>query len=398
MALYWRETEIVVPSRLCREMLSIIHQGHLGQEKCLLRARTSIFWPGLTKDVISQVKECDPCHRHQCQKQKQPIVQLEPASYPWQRLNSDLFEFKGHEYLLLSDQYSKFPVIRKPTSMSSQTIVTHLKSIFAEHGIPAQPVSNNGPQYSSKEFKNFKESYGIEHFTSSSHYPQANGSSECIVQTVKNILTKCDEEGDSYLALLSYRDTPIDHHLRSPAELLTNRKFRILLPMSNCESLTADSGQVKEQLKRKQGRYGHHYDRKAKSRPNPRTTPPRPASTVTWPSYQDLGTRNHPESSERTSIKNNTTEGVYWRTRSHLRPDTISSCAHSQAPVQVPTAVTRPPSPFREVEPPTSTVGQTPGNSTEPRPPAKIEVPPETCGGCRTRSERTVKPPDKLNI
>jgi len=262
-------------------MLSIIHQGQLGQEKCLLRARTSIFWPSLTKDVISQVKECDPCHRHQRQKQKQPIVQPQPASYPWQRLNSDLFEFKGDEYLLLSDQYSKFPVIRKPISMSSQAIVTHLKSIFAEHGIPAQLVSDNGPQYSSKEFKDFTESYGIEHLTSSSHYPPANGSSECIVQTVKNILTKCDEEGDSYLALLSYRDTPIHHHLRSPAELLTNRKFRTLLPMSNCESLTADSGQVKEQLKRQQDRYRHYYNRKAKSRPNPQTTPPRPASTVT---------------------------------------------------------------------------------------------------------------------
>lgn len=56
---------IVVPSSLCREMLSIIHQGYLGREKCLLRARTSIFWPSLTKDVIDLVKECEPCQRHQ---------------------------------------------------------------------------------------------------------------------------------------------------------------------------------------------------------------------------------------------------------------------------------------------------------------------------------------------
>ena len=115
---------IVVPSSLCREMLSIIHQGYLGREKCLLRARTSIVWPGLTKNVIDLVKECEPCQRHQRQQQKQPIVQPEPPSFPWQRLNSDLFEFKGHEYLLLSDQYSKFPVITKLTSMSSQAIVT----------------------------------------------------------------------------------------------------------------------------------------------------------------------------------------------------------------------------------------------------------------------------------
>ena len=164
-----------------------------------------------------------------------------PSSYPWQRLNSNLFEFKSHEYLILSDQYSKFPVIRKLTSTSPQAIVTHLKSIFAEHGIPAQPVTDNGPQYSSQEFKDFTESYGIEHhLTSSHHYPQPNGSSELMVQTAKNILTKCDEEGgDPYLALLSCTVTPIDHHLKSPAELVTDRRFRTLLPGSNRASLTA---------------------------------------------------------------------------------------------------------------------------------------------------------------
>ena len=255
---------IVVPTSLRKEILSIIHQGHLGQEKCLLRARTSVFWPGLTKDVVDLAKECDPCQRHQNKQQKQPILQPEPPNYPWQRLNSDLFEFIGHQYLLVSDQYSKFPVIRKLSSTTSQAIITHLKSIFAEHGIPAQLVSDNGPQYSAKEFQDFTEYYGIEHITSSPHYPQANGSSERMVQTVKNILTKCDEEGgDPYLALLSYRATPISHHLDSPAQLLTKRKFKTLLPMSNRASCTADSGDVKEQLKKQQEYYGQYYNQKA---------------------------------------------------------------------------------------------------------------------------------------
>ena len=52
---------IVVPPTLRKEFLSIIHQGHLGQKKCLLRVRTSVFSPGLSKDVTNLVKECDPC-------------------------------------------------------------------------------------------------------------------------------------------------------------------------------------------------------------------------------------------------------------------------------------------------------------------------------------------------
>ena len=327
---------IVVPPTLRREILNIIHQGHLGQEKCLLRARTSVFWPGLTKDVINLVKECDPCQRHQRQQQKQPIMQPEPPNYPWQRLNSDLFEFKGHQYQLISDQYSKFPVIRKLTSTSSQAIVTHLKSIFAEHGIPAQLVTDNGPHYSAKEFQDFTESYGVEHITSSPHYPQANGSSERMVQTVENLLKKCDEEGgDPYLGLLSYRATPIDHHLKSPAELLTNRKFKTLLPMSNRASLTADSGNVKEQLRKRQEYYRHYYNQNA----GPTLTPLHPGQPVrildhqtkTWEPGTVLRAAKEPRSY---IVKNNTTEGVYRRTRSHLRPDVTNPCTPRPPPVQ----------------------------------------------------------------
>ena len=118
------------------------------------------------------------------------------------------------------------------------TVISHLKSIFAEHGIPSQLVTNNGPQYSAKEFADFTTSYGIEYITSSPLYLQANRSSECMVQTVKNILEKCDDEGgDPYIGLLSYRATPLNHHLRSSAELPTRRKFRTLLPVSHRQTL-----------------------------------------------------------------------------------------------------------------------------------------------------------------
>ena len=46
----------VIPPTLRPEVLNIIHQGHLGQEKCLLRERTSaVFWPGISEEIINQV-------------------------------------------------------------------------------------------------------------------------------------------------------------------------------------------------------------------------------------------------------------------------------------------------------------------------------------------------------
>lgn len=127
---------IVVPPNLREEMISVLHQEHLGKENCRRRAGTSTFWPGITKDVTNLAKECNSCQRHQRKQQKEPIIQLSLAE-----LSSDLFKFKGHQYLLILDQYNKFPIISNLTSTNSPAIITRLKSIFAEHGILTQLVT-----------------------------------------------------------------------------------------------------------------------------------------------------------------------------------------------------------------------------------------------------------------
>ena len=54
---------------------------------------------------------------------------------------------------------------------------------------------------------------------------------EHCVQTMKTSLIKTTEEGeDMDLALLTYKTTPLNHRLPSPAELLNSRKYKTLLP------------------------------------------------------------------------------------------------------------------------------------------------------------------------
>ena len=42
---------IVVPKQLQVETLQKIHTGHQGIVRCCLRAATSVWWPGISKDV-----------------------------------------------------------------------------------------------------------------------------------------------------------------------------------------------------------------------------------------------------------------------------------------------------------------------------------------------------------
>ena len=54
---------------------------------------------------------------------------------------------------------------------------------------------------------------------------------EAAVKVVKGLLTRAKYSGqDPYLALLAYRSTPIDAHLRSPAETLYQRVIRTTVP------------------------------------------------------------------------------------------------------------------------------------------------------------------------
>ena len=42
---------LLIPSTLRKKVLEQIHEGHLGIEKCMLKARDSVFWPGISSDI-----------------------------------------------------------------------------------------------------------------------------------------------------------------------------------------------------------------------------------------------------------------------------------------------------------------------------------------------------------
>ena len=83
---------------------------------------------------------------------------------------------------------------------------------------------------SSNEFKQFVKSYGINHITSSQHYPQSNGFTERMVSVIKQTMTKCSlAKKDPQMAFLILCTTPLSHNLPSPAELLYARPIRSIL-------------------------------------------------------------------------------------------------------------------------------------------------------------------------
>ena len=56
---------IVIPTDMRHDCLETLHAPHLGLQKTLLRARTSVFWPGMTADIKTQISNCSACHKFQ---------------------------------------------------------------------------------------------------------------------------------------------------------------------------------------------------------------------------------------------------------------------------------------------------------------------------------------------
>ena len=81
---------IVIPTKMRPEMRSLVHEAHIGIEKCKRRAREVMYWPNMNTDVCDFVSRCDFCQSHRYA-QKHPIKSPEDQTGRWQRLNATYF-------------------------------------------------------------------------------------------------------------------------------------------------------------------------------------------------------------------------------------------------------------------------------------------------------------------
>ena len=149
---------ILVPPSLRKETLSKLHNGHQGIQRRRLRAKVSVWWPGIMREIENMISQCHTCAR-QFSPRKEPMIPTELPDYPWQRVGTDLFHLNGDNYLVVLEYFSRYPEIKKLSSTTSTAVIQTLKSIFSRLGIPQQVVIDNGPQFASQHFTNFAKSY-----------------------------------------------------------------------------------------------------------------------------------------------------------------------------------------------------------------------------------------------
>ena len=147
-----------------------------------------VFWPGMDSDVTDMVSKCKGC----ILAAKSPPISQEPwpkTDRPWSRIH---IYFAGPidkwYYLVVGDSHSKWPEVFQMKRPTSTNTVNRLHELFARYGVLDTIVSDNGTQFTFKEFEHFCAAF--QHIRIPPYHPRSNGQAERFVDTLKRALKK----------------------------------------------------------------------------------------------------------------------------------------------------------------------------------------------------------------
>ncbi|KAI2648698.1 Transposon Tf2-9 polyprotein [Labeo rohita] len=192
---------LFVPEGLRSEVIQWGHCSnvacHPGVSRTLHLVKQGFWWPLMARDVRSFVLACSVCAIGKTSN-RPPDGLLQPLpipSRPWSHIALDfvtaLPPSQGNTVVLtVVDRFSKavhfIPLPKLPSA--KETAVAVIDHVFRLHGLPTDVVSDRGPQFVSKFWREFCRLLGATVSLSSGFHPQSNGQTERANQDLERTL------------------------------------------------------------------------------------------------------------------------------------------------------------------------------------------------------------------
>ena len=253
--LVFKGQRLVVPTSLREKVLGVLHRAHISITKTLERSRQTFFWVGIAKDIHRVCSTCDTCLRHAPKQSKEPLGDVQDISEAWHSCATDLFEFKGCTYLIISCRFSGYITVREMKDHSTEETIKQCQSIFSELGVPKTLHCDKGANFTNVMFQEFAVSLNMSLTFSSSEHHSSNYA-ERSIRTVKDFMKKSNEWP---ICLLEYHLIPIrlQGQDMSPIKLMQKRTIRGILITKQGETDQQDYDRYRdrreEQRKYQQG-------------------------------------------------------------------------------------------------------------------------------------------------
>ncbi|XP_068237354.1 uncharacterized protein [Palaemon carinicauda] len=198
----------------------------------------------------------------------------------------------GFQYMLtIMDRTTRFPEVIPVRGIKSGIVIKHLMDFFSRYGLPREIQSDQGSNFTSREFQAKMNELGIKHNLASSYHPESQGILERFHSTLKNALTKyCLDHVEKWdkdlpLLLFALRSAPSEslgfspfqmvygHNVRGPLDLLrehweggSSKMNSLDYILSFKEKLRSIWQWAQNNLSTSQAKMKTHYDRKSQVR------------------------------------------------------------------------------------------------------------------------------------
>lgn len=157
-----------------------------------------------------------------------------PGGKIWSRIHIDFAGPINNYYLfIVIDSHSKYVEVFKTKDITTSFVIGKLRELFCRYGLVDTLVSDNGRQFTSKEFEDYMNINNIRHVLTAPGHPATNGQAENFVKTLKKSLyanLKQQKQSDFDLILnrflFDYRNMKHCTTGESPAKFFFGRSLK----------------------------------------------------------------------------------------------------------------------------------------------------------------------------
>lgn len=201
---------LFVPDSVRSQVLQWAHTSrftcHPGTSRTLHVLQQRFWWPTMEKDTREFIAACSICARNKTTNRPSSgfLHPLPIPKRPWSHIALDFVTglplSNGNTAILtVIDRFSKsahFIALPKLPS-AKETAEIMINQVFRLHGIPADIVSDRGPQFTSEVWRTFCTALGATVSLSSGFHPQSNGQTERANQELESFLRCVTSENPS---------------------------------------------------------------------------------------------------------------------------------------------------------------------------------------------------------
>ena len=187
--------QFVMPVQFCKRTVMICHDdyGHLGMDRVLVLLQERYFWPKMSEDVRTYIRQCDRCMRFKKPKERTELYPI-TATYPLELVHLDFLSIGGKEdkmknVLVVTDHFTRYAQCYVTRNQTALTVANKLvNKYFTNYGWPDKILTDRGTSFENELFHEICQMAKIKKLRTGSYRPQTNGQCERFNQTLLNML------------------------------------------------------------------------------------------------------------------------------------------------------------------------------------------------------------------